>query len=92
MKKITSRIKADSEFDQKAKKFFWRKRGLSQEEGGGSVKKVNRELTAKLGESKSRRMENLLEEADTSKIREAVSGLTSITEDIQSKTEQVKGS
>ena len=37
-------------------------------------------------------MENLLEETDTSKIREAVTGLTSITEDIQSKTEQVKGS
>ena len=37
-------------------------------------------------------MENLLEEADTSKIREAVTGLTSITEDFQSKTEQVMGS
>ena len=56
------------------------------------VNNANRELTAKLGESESRRMENLLEEADTSKIREAVTGLTSITEDIQSKTEQVKGS
>ena len=54
------------------------------------VNKANRELTAKLGES--RRMENLLEEADTSKIREAVTGLTSITEDFQSKTEQVMGS
>ena len=77
---------------RRSKSFFWRKRGLSQEEGGGGVKKANRELTAKLGESKSRRMENLLEEADTSKIREAVTALTSITEDIQSKTEQVKGS
>ena len=56
------------------------------------VNKANRELTAKLGESESRRMENLLEEADTSKIREAVTGITFITEDIQSKTEQVKGS
>ena len=72
---------------RRSKSFFWRKRGLSQEEGGGGVKKANRELTAKLGESKSRRME-----ADTSKIREAVTALTSITEDIQSKTEQVKGS
>merc|ERR1712098_263133 len=53
------------------------------------VTKANKELTAKLGESEARRMENLLEEADTSKIREAVTGLASITEDIQSKTEQV---
>ena len=56
------------------------------------VNNANRELTAKLGKSESRRMENLLEEADTSKIREAVTGLTSITEDFQSKTEQVMGS
>ena len=54
------------------------------------VTKANRELTVKLGESEARRMENLLEEADTSKIREAVTGLASITEDIQSKTEQVR--
>ena len=33
MKKITIRIEAGSEFDQKAKKIFWRKRGLSQKEG-----------------------------------------------------------
>ena len=60
--------------------------------GWRRCQKGEQELTAKLGESKSRWMENLLEEADTSKIREAVTGLTSITEDIQSKTEQVKGS
>ena len=30
--------------------------------------KANKELTAKLGESEARRMENLLEEADTSKV------------------------
>ena len=31
--------------------------------------KANKELAAKLGESEARRMENLLEEADTTKIR-----------------------
>ena len=91
MKKLTSRIEAGSEFDQKAKKFFGENEDFHKKRVE-EVNKANRELTAKLGESESRRMENLLEEADTSKIREAVTGLTSITEDIQSKTEQVKGS
>ena len=91
MKKLTSRIEAGSEFDQKAKKFFGENEDFHKKRVE-EVNNANRELTAKLGESESRRMENLLEEADTSKIREAVTGLTSITEDIQSKTEQVKGS
>ena len=89
MKKITSRIEAGSEFDQKAKKFFGENEDFYKKRVE-EVNKANRELTAKLGES--RRMENLLEETDTSKIREAVTGLTSITEDFQSKTEQVMGS
>ena len=89
MKKLTSRIEAGSEFDQKAKKFFGENEDFHKKRVE-EVNKANRELTAKLGES--RRMENLLEETDTSKIREAVTGLTSITEDFQSKTEQVMGS
>ena len=88
MKKLTSRIEAGAEFDEKARKFFGDNEDFYKKKVE-EVNKANKELAAKLGESESRRMENLLEEADTTKIREAVTGLTSITEDIQSKTEQV---
>merc|ERR1719232_2520034 len=88
MKKLTSRIEAGAEFDEKARKFFGDNEDFYKKKVE-EVNKANKELAAKLGESESRRMENLLDEADTTKIREAVTGLTSITEDIQSKTEQV---
>ena len=87
-KKLTSRIEAGAEFDEKARKFFGDNEDFYKKKVD-EVNKANKELAAKLGESEARRMENLLEEADTTKIREAVTGLTSITEDIQSKTEQV---
>ena len=88
MKKLTGKIEAGAEFDEKAKKFFGDNEDYYKKKVE-EVNKANKELAAKLGESEARRMENLLEEADTTKIREAVTGLTTITEDIQSKTEQV---
>ena len=88
MKKLSGRIEAGAEFDEKARRFFGENEDFYKKKVE-EVNKANRELAAKLGESESRRMENLLEEADTTKIREAVTGLTTITEDIQSKTEQV---
>ena len=91
MKKLTGKIEAGADFDEKAKKFFGDNEDFYKKKVE-EVNKANKELAAKLGESESRRMENLLEEADTTKIREAVTGLTSITEDIQSKTEQVNNS
>ena len=91
MKKLTGKIEAGTDFDEKAKKFFGDNEDFYKKKVE-EVNKANKELAAKLGESESRRMENLLEEADTTKIREAVTGLTSITEDIQSKTEQVNNS
>merc|ERR1719410_613057 len=88
LKKLTGKLNASSDFEEKAKKFFGENEDFYKKKVE-DVTKANKELTAKLGESEARRMENLLEEADTSKIREAVTGLASITEDIQSKTEQV---
>merc|ERR1719232_350049 len=88
LKNLTGKLSASSDFEEKAKKFFGENEDFYKKKVE-DVTKANKELAAKLGESESRRMENLLEEADTTKIREAVTGLTSITEDIQSKTEQV---
>merc|ERR1719189_483203 len=88
MKKLTSKISAGSEFDEKAKKFFGENEDFYKKKVE-EVTKANKELAAKLGESEARRMENLLEEADSTKIRETVTSLAGITEDIQSKTEQV---
>ena len=83
MKKLTSKIRyvgvisarnnmillsAGSEFDEKAKKFFGENEDFYKKKVE-EVTKANKELAAKLGESEARRMENLLEEADTTKIR-----------------------
>ena len=88
LKKLTVRLSASTDFEEKAKKFFGDNEDFYKKKVE-DMSKANKELTVKLGESEARRMENLLEEADTSKIRDAVTGLASITEDIQSKTEQV---
>jgi signal transduction histidine kinase len=49
----------------------------------------SKQMMSKLEESEVRRVEKLLEEADSYRIRETVTGPTNITVDIQSKTEQV---
>ena len=49
----------------------------------------SKQMVSKLEESEVRRVEKLLEEADSYRIRETVTGPTNITVDIQSKTEQV---
>ena len=61
-------ISAGSEFDEKAKKFFGENEDFYKKKVE-EVTKANQKLAAKLGESEARRMENLLEEADTTKIR-----------------------
>ena len=61
-------LSAGSEFDEKAKKFFGENEDFYKKKVE-EVTKANKELAAKLGESEARRMENLLEEADTTKIR-----------------------
>ena len=48
----------------------------------------SKQMVSKLEESEARRLEKLLEEADSSRIRETVTGLTNITDDIQSKTDR----
>jgi len=68
LKNLTGKLSASSDFEEKAKKFFGENEDFYKKKVE-DVTKANKELTAKLGESEARRMENLLEEADTSKIR-----------------------
>merc|ERR1719483_1647350 len=88
MRKLTNRLNSATDFEGKVKKFFGENEDFHKKKVT-ELTKANTELVGKLEESESRRMEKLLEEADSSKIRETVTGLTNITEDIQSKTEQV---
>ena len=88
IKKLTNRLSASAEFEEKAKKFFGENENFHAKKVE-ELSKANKELREKLSESEARRMENLLEEADSTKIRETVTSLAGITEDIQSKTEQV---
>jgi len=88
MRKLTNRLNSTTEFESKVKKFFGENEDFHKKKVA-ELTKANTELVAKLEESEARRMEKLLEEADSSKIRETVTGLATITEDIQSKTEQV---
>ena len=88
IKKLTNRLSSSAEFEEKAKKFFGENENFHAKKVE-DLSKVNKELRDKLSESEARRMENLLEEADSTKIRETVTSLAGITEDIQSKTEQV---
>ena len=88
IKKLTNRLSASAEFEEKAKKFFGENENFHAKKVE-DLSKANKELREKLSESEARRMENLLEEADSTKIRETVTSLAGITEDIQSKTEQV---
>ena len=88
IKKLTNRLSSSAEFEEKAKKFFGENQDFHAKKVDDLVK-ANKELRDKLSESEARRMENLLEEADSTKIRETVTSLAGITEDIQSKTEQV---
>ena len=88
IKKLTNRLSSSAEFEEKAKKFFGENEDFHAKKVD-ELSKANKELRDKLSESEARRMENLLEEADSTKIRETVTSLAGITEDIQSKTEQV---
>ena len=88
IKKLTNRLSSSAEFEEKAKKFFGENENFHAKKVE-ELSKANKELREKLSESEARRMENLLEEADSTKIRETVTSLAGITEDIQSKTEQV---
>merc|ERR1719369_374575 len=88
MRKLTNRLNSATDFEGKVKKFFGENEDFHKKKVA-ELTKANTELVAKLEESEARRMEKLLEEADSSKIRETVTGLSTITEDIQSKTEQV---
>ena len=88
IKKLTSKLSTSAEFEEKASKFFGENEDFHKKKLE-DLTKANKELKDKLSESENRRMENLLEEADSTKIRETVTSLASITEDIQSKTEQV---
>jgi len=88
MRKLTNRLNSATDFEGKVKKFFGENEDFHKKKVA-ELTKANTELVSKLEESEARRMEKLLEEADSSKIRESVSGLSSIAEDIQSKTEQV---
>ena len=88
IKKLTSKLSTSVEFEEKASKFFGENEDFHKKRLE-DLTKANKELKDKLSESENRRMENLLEEADSTKIRETVTSLASITEDIQSKTEQV---
>merc|ERR1719445_36751 len=88
MRKLTNRLNSATDFEGKVKKFFGENEDFHKKKVT-ELTKANTELVAKLEESEARRMEKLLEEADSSKIRETVTGLATITEDIQSKTEQV---
>ena len=88
IKKLTNRLAASAEFEEKAKKFFGENQDFHKKKVE-DLTKANKDLKDKLSESEARRMENLLEEADSTKIRETVTSLAGITEDIQSKTEQV---
>ena len=88
IKKLTNRLSSIAEFEEKAKKFFGENEDFHAKKVD-ELSKANKELRDKLSESEARRMENLLEEADSTKIRETVTSLAGITEDIQSKTEQV---
>ena len=88
IKKLTNRLSSSAEFEEKAKKFFGENEDFHAKKVE-DLSKANKELRDKLSESEARRMENLLEEADSTKIRETVTSLAGITEDIQSKTEQV---
>ena len=88
LKKLTNKLSASAEFEEKARKFFGENEDFHKKKLE-DLTKANKELKDKLSESENRRMENLLEEADSTKIRETVTSLANITEDIQSKTEQV---
>merc|ERR1719369_962697 len=88
MRKLTNRLNSATDFEGKVKKFFGENEDFHKKKVT-ELTKANTDLVAKLEESEARRMEKLLEEADSSKIRETVTGLSTITEDIQSKTEQV---
>lgn len=88
MRKLTNRLNSATDFEGKVKKFFGENEDFHKKKVV-ELSKANTELVSKLEESEARRMDKLLEEADSSKIRETVTSLSTITEDIQSKTEQV---
>merc|ERR1711874_422363 len=88
MRKLTNRITSSSDFEGKVKKFFGENEDFHKKRVA-ELTKSNGELMARLEESEKRRMESMLEESDTSKMKEALVNLTTVSDNIQQKTDMV---
>jgi len=85
---LTNRLNANQEFENKVKKFFGENEDYHKKRVG-ELTKQNQELVQRLEESEKARMDKVLEENDSSKVRGEVEKLAHITDSILSKTEQV---
>ena len=88
MRKLTNRITASSDFEGKVKKFFGENEDFHKKRVA-ELTKSNGELMARLEESEKRRMDNMLEESDTKKMKEALENLSTVSDNIQQKTDMV---
>merc|ERR1719350_814713 len=86
--KLTGRLEGQAELEAKVKRFFGENEEFHKKKAA-ELAQANKELAEKLEDSEKRRMESVLADADSSAVREAVAGLASLAENIQSKTEQV---
>jgi len=87
-RKLTNRLSANQEFESKVKKFFGENEDYHKKKVT-ELTKTNQDLALRLEESEKARMEKILEENDSTKVRGEVERLTNITDSILSKTEQV---
>merc|ERR1719209_1851807 len=88
VRRLTARLDANNDLEVKIKKFFGENEDFHKKKAA-DLAAANSELAAKLEDSEKRRMESLLADADSSAVREAVASLQQLTENVQSKTEQV---
>jgi len=88
MRTLTNKLNALQEFDTKAKKFFGENEDFFKKKAT-ELTKVNQDLAKRLEESEKARMEKVLEENDSSKVRIEVGKLANTTDSLLSKMEQV---
>jgi len=88
LRKLTARLNSTQDFEDKVKKFFGENEDFHKKKVA-ELTAANSDLVSKVELSEKMRMDRILEDADSGKVREAVEGLGTVVENIQSKTEQV---